>query len=303
MKKFPSINYPKVAQGMNDEELIVQEKIDGANFRFTVTEDEEILAGSRNVVFKENGEPQDIDNITKQFRHAVRYVQRVVELFEPKYTVYGEAMHKHSIDYDAWTGKHPNQSDSVANVVVFDVWDESAREWLTPSEVKNFCEKHNLRFVGIEDRVESVDDVSIPQSQFRKRNPDAESEFDRRGLAEGVVVKAPETGGRAKIVHDSFKEKKKQDGGSDVHKFVEMFVTEARIEKQAHKLVDEGSYEHLQMEMMRDLPQAVIEDILSEEGWVIMQDEHDIVLDGDSKGKIRSDTSSKCATVLRQMLL
>lgn len=78
-----------------------------------------------------------------------------------------------------------------------------------------------------------------------------------------------------------------------------MYVTTARIEKIAHKLVGRGVFDELQMEM---LPAKVIEDVLSEEGWSIICDENGVVLDEDTKGEIRSETSQKCARTLQSML-
>ena len=72
MKKYPKIKYPthEKTDGLLTEgdEIVIQEKVDGANFRYTVDEDGEITFGSRNCV-----------NPDEQFEHAEEYVERTSE--------------------------------------------------------------------------------------------------------------------------------------------------------------------------------------------------------------------------------
>ena len=83
-----------------------------------------------------------------------------------------------------------------------------------------------------------------------------------------------------------------------------MFVTEARIMKEAHKLVDEGEYDSLRMEMMEDLPRRVLQDIMEEEGWNLLRDEHNFKCEFDEhfKSSVRSKASRMCARTLKEEL-
>lgn len=311
MRKFPSINYPESVNNLKrgDGKLIVQEKLDGANFRFTPTENGTIF-GSRNVEFKEGDEPLPLEEVNKSFRHGVKYVNKHGELSK-KYndlTFYGECLHRHTVDYDIYEedGKPDPEYKQPPNVVIFDIRKDG--EWIEPEKVREICNEVNLPFVGIVDEIElpvrGKPDIDIPQSQFREPDENAENEFDRKGLAEGVVVKNTANGKRGKIVHESFKEKKSSSNSSNntQHKFVDMYITEARIKKQAHKLVDEGKYDSLKMDMMEELPKEVIKDAMEEEGWSIICDRNNIIIDEKSKDKIRSQSSKKCAKVLKEML-
>lgn len=278
MRKFPSINYPKRVDSIKEgAEVVVQEKLDGANGRFTVTEDDEVLFGSRNVVFKENGEPQSIDRVNKQFGHAVKYVEQNLNIdainnIDGDVTVYGECMHRHSVDYDAWNGKHPVVESDTPNFVVFDIFTDDG--FVEPDKMRRLADEIGLEPVPRVDEFESLDfdEVEVPKSKFRDENPDAELDFNKKGLAEGVVIKNVETGERAKYVHPSFSEVKGSSnsndnelkGSEDNHYFVEKYITKARVEKNAYKLIDKQLHDEIEMSMMRHLKDAVYEDAVDE---------------------------------------
>lgn len=288
LKKYPKVKTPEDVEGIVTDEpftYYIQEKIDGANARFTITDNHRVLFGSRNVEFKEHGRPQFTDEMNKQFRHAYKYVSNNVdrEAFketEETYgsvTVFGESLHKHSIDYDAWEGKHPDVDSDTPNFLAFDIYTEQVG-WLNPERVAKVCEDIGLETVPVIGKIKwkdlDLENIQIPQSEYRTEHPDGQNEFDRKGLAEGVVIKNMQNQSRAKVVHEQFKETKnpsssKSNNGSnndeeEIHEFAEKYVTKARVEKIAHKLIDKEKYESLQMSMMEDLKDDVYQDAINE---------------------------------------
>lgn len=331
MKKFPkikSLSDPEVEVFVNnDDVLYILEKLDGANFRWTPHAENQILAGSRNVEFKQDDEPLPLDETNKQFRHTIEYLQQTIDFellneISDEYgslVFFGESMHTHTIDYEVWDGKHPNIDSSTPNYVGFDIWSEDNSEWLPHSTVKDIHEELGLQTVPVlfKTTVDEVADeeLQIPNSTFRTPNPDAEEEFNKDGLAEGIVVKNDTLGTRAKKVSDYMREVQQHGPTKDeetleelkhrkrnAKQFVTTFMTEQRVLKHAHKLVDEGPYDELEMAMMKDLPRVVLTDIFTEEGWNILNNEYDIELTEDSKEAIRQLASDKCARILKQEL-
>lgn len=303
MRKYPSIRYPEedetdgvFAKG----DIVVQEKIDGANFRFTLernldeqyhTDDREIVFGSRNVVFKN----QKDEN--KQFKRVIDHVRETVEPsrmrgLEAKFgnglVFYGEALTPHTLEYD-WEEAPPFTG--------FDVWCEKDSRWLNHEQWSLCFDTLNLAQAPVIDVV-SADDwddyvTTVPESEFGNVQ------------AEGLTFKNYDTQTFAKYVRADFKEKnKKTFGGPTSHeasgaeKLSYQYVTNARIKKNAHKLVDEGQWDSLQMQMMEDLPTRVIEDMAEEEAANIFMSENFEV----DIGEFRSTTSSRCASVLKKMI-
>ena len=105
--------------------LIIQEKIDGANFRFMITENEDLIFGTRNKVIH-----NETEQSIKSFQRAIQYVRLMVG----KYILAGkdlskfyrkiffaEGCWKHSLGYD-W--------DNMPIILGFDIWDIEAEEFL-----------------------------------------------------------------------------------------------------------------------------------------------------------------------------
>lgn len=309
MKKFPSIKYPndEETDGLLNGDVVVTEKLDGANFRFTFDESGNIVCGSRNVKFTEDGEPLPLEEINAAFRHAVEYLRETIpdvvlgnDLLS-SYTYYGEAMHLHSLQYEDIDYETPSSGSAypggdTPNVVLFDAMRDG--EWLDWDHVEDVAEELNLETTSVLDRGDPEDlDFEVPE----------ESMFG--GPPEGIVVRRVDGSVRAKKVTEDFKEtnattfndpsKAQTDAGS----FVAAYVTDARIEKVAHKLVDEGEYDQLEMPMMEDLPREVLVDAMSENGWdLLTSGGFEGQWDDDFKGEVRSKTSKKCARVLKQEL-
>ena len=317
MKRYPKIRYPgeKETQGLLvDGTVYAQEKLDGGNARFTLeknldeqfhTEDRDIAFGTRNNVYKNQKDE------TKQFADCLQFVRDSVNLelfrwYDDSYggiVIFGEYMEPHTIqdyNWDKWKG----------TFVGYDVWSIGSQEFLHPT-----------------DAVDLIEDIGLPTSPILSEIPveewnDGKTAFHTKGewpeddswcpessfgptLAEGIVLKNPDTEVYAKLIRDSFKEKNEKTFGkpkkyqeSGAEKLSYQYITNARIKKSAHKLIDEGEYDSLKMEMMKDLPTHVIRDMAEEEGGnIFMEENYDVDL-----GEFRSITSGRCSNVLKQMI-
>lgn len=308
MKKFPKIRYPgdEETDGLLNDDVVVTEKLDGANFRFTFDENGNVVCGSRNVKFTEDGEPLPLEEINSAFRHAIEYLREVTPDEIPESvkgtTFYGEAMHLHSLEYEDIDYEKPSSGPAypggdTPNVVIFDARHNS--DWLNWYDVVVASDILNLELTRV------IDHGDPDECSFEVP---AESVFG--GPPEGIVVRRIDGDVRAKKVTEDFKEQSAttfndpSKAQSDAAEFVAMFVTDARIEKSAHKLVDEGEYDQLEMPMMEDLPLRVIRDVVDEEGYNLFMDEYgfEAEFDSDFKYEVRSKVSDRCARRLRGML-
>jgi len=293
MKKYPSLRYPGEQETVglfSEGTVLIQEKLDGANFRFK-RDGDELVFGSR----RTEGEGMNKD----QFEDPIEFVRErvdeagllyVEEMFGQPVVYFGEAMMPHTLSYE-WA--------DTPGLVGFDVWLTEDEEFAEPRQAKKAFGKIDVPFAPILDVIEASEwdeyDFEVPQSAYGDVQ------------AEGVVFKNPDTETYGKYVREDFKEKNKQKFGasskkelSDTQLLAEEYVPPARVRSVAHKLVDEGDTEwtELKMEMMRDLPEAVIRDMADEEaGNIFMEESKEIDI-----GDFRSEVSSRCAAVLRQMI-
>ena len=309
MRKYPSIRYPNEEESdgvFATGDVVIQEKADGGNFRFTHERnlDEEYHTDSRDIVFgSRNVEYKNLRDESKQFERPMEYVREIVDEqrlldvqdeFGGALTFFGEAMVPHTLEYD-W--------ENAPGFVGFDIWHEDDGYWLSHTEMERAFEELGLSTVPVIDIVsaEAWDeyDVEVPESAYGSVE------------AEGLTFKNYETQTFSKFVRDDFKEKNKKTFGSSknqqasgAEKLSYQRITNARIEKQIHKMIDEGPWDSLKMEMMQPtdnhegLPQAVIRDMAEEEGVDIFLNERFEV----DIGEFRSITASRCAAVLKQMV-
>lgn len=308
MKKYPKWKYPNHEDSdgvFADGEIVIEEKLDGASFRFMLQkhldekyhdDDRDIVFGSRNIQYK------NAKDESNQFEDTMQYIRAIVnsdaiENIEESYgplTFFGESMENpHTISYD-W--------ENTPLFIGFDIWSHDAGSFLTRSTVESIYSDIGLDVVPLITTVtaDTWDDYDFecPESEY----------YD--GLAEGVMFKNHATEVYAKFVREDFKEKNKEAFGqkptepSGADRLSYSYITNARIEKNAYKMIDEGPWESLQMEMMAPkddypgLPQKVIRDMVDEEGYAIFMDESWEV----DLGEFRSSVSSRCATVLRRMI-
>lgn len=292
MKKYPKIKrlgHPETEGILAGERpLFIMEKVDGANFRFTIDEENDrILFGSRNCAFKNE------EDTANSFRHAVDSVRNSTGVDDiksvvreggvissdhksEKLTFFGEAMHKHTIQYSDVHGKEIGWK-GVPSFIGFGVWCSKHDSFLTTGTAKEMYEELGLPFTNIIGRVNPGDFMEEYGTDFV---PDSEY-YD--GKAEGVVISNPDNGLQAKLVSEEFAEKHGSVNsgadeagmdGYDTAEVVQTYCTESRIRKHIHKLQDEGH--DLGRPMMSELPIRVTKDIIEEEahefassGWVV----------------------------------
>lgn len=259
MKKYPKIKYLGSAEtkGIFDKlsnEVVVQEKIDGANFRFMI-KDGNLTFGSRNVAQVEN---KNYD----QFANTIEYLEESID--EPKIDrdlVYvGEATQKHTLEYD-W--------EEIPQFLGFDVLHKDSGLPLSWGIAKEKFDKIGLDFVPI-----------LWRGEVRKwKNKDMQTFLDsseyRDGKPEGIVIKNYERLNNfdkplfAKVKIEEFREKAKAKFGDNKAKrtntayAVEKYLTESRIRKIILKMTEEEGKE-LARPLMEDLIYRVAEDILDE---------------------------------------
>lgn len=317
MKKYSKIK--RVGHDQNqgmfadkEDKLIIKEKLDGANFRFTVNEDNEFVFGSRNVEYKIDGEPDYTENVDGRFKDAINYVrhhvaatQLVHEIGHKEFTVFGENMVKHSLDYEYETNPPPQ-------VICFDIYDHKKEEYLSKEIAYEIFDEVGLEPAPIAEELTvdefrdyhgSEDSYTIPKSEYRD------------GKGEGVVIINTEMeennrsgfNTRAKLVTDEFAEKHKKATGAnqskeavnDHEKLVSKYCTDGRIRKHIEKMRDHGR--ELGMELMANqdgvdgLPIRVSKDIVEEEYDDIVTSNWTI----DFK-RFRSLVADRCVYVLRQ---
>jgi hypothetical protein len=280
--------------------LVVQEKVDGASFRISWDEDEErIVFGSRNV---EYWNEKDTD---KAFEHAIEYVRDNIDteylaelndLYD-SITIFGEAMHAHTLDYgqSEQDGEAQVWAD-VPNVLAFDVWTRSDG-FLDWHEAGPIIEELGLESVPIV-YAGLAEDYDVPTE-----DEDFESSAYRDGLPEGLVLRNEVTGQTAKIRTSRFKEKHDTQSvsnpddyePSDGQMLARQYTTEARVLKMIHKYEDRG--ETIEMSVMNSLWRDVFDDIIEEEYDTIFLGNHTI----DTK-EFRSEVASITADVLQTYL-
>jgi chorismate mutase len=294
-KKFPKIK--RIGDDENSGilesgQLVIQEKMDGANFRFTYDpEDERLVFGSRNV---EYWNEKDID---KNFTHAVDFVRDNIDLHALRHiderhsmTFFGEAMHAHTLDY-RW--------EEVPSFLGFAIWDEYDELFLPWSSTEKIFDGIGLptvpvRYTGWADRMPEA--YEFPEPEI------GDSEY-RDGVPEGIVIWNQETNQIAKYRTEQFKERHGSQSVSNPDDYepddsvvlARQYTTEARVLKMIHKYRDRGR--DIEMAMMEDLWRDIFDDIIEEEYDEIFLGNHVI----DTK-KFRSEVASITADVLQQYL-
>lgn len=295
------IKYPKIKR-LGDSEnrgiltnrnvVIVQEKIDGANFRFML-KNGRLVFGSRNQFLG----LEETNTFNKQFQRCIDYIKRTVDksalqkLSNEKGSLifFGEDCIKHTINYD-W--------DRIPPFLGFDVYSFKKKTFFPFSSVDTMFYNIGLPTVPL---ILITDEKKDIQKLVKGINELKSEYYD--GYAEGIVIKNYKRQLFAKVKHKDFAEKNREVFGytkkhakDDSEKFIAMYGTNARIEKMIFTFIDLGK--KLDMKLMQLLPRQVYRDIFTEEymdiaftNWVL-----------DLK-KIRKILAHRCAIVLNQMII
>lgn len=274
------------------DNIIVQEKIDGANFSIKYDEESNsIKAFSRKRML-------DLGN---NLRGAWEWSQRlnenlVQEVLGNTLILFGEWLVAHTIVYP---------DDKYQNAFFYDVWDRETEKYLTQDKVKDIVERLGLYYVPV---FYEGGFISWEHLKWFVGKTDLGGES-----GEGIVVKNmtrlndPNTmlPFYTKIVADKFAEKKsikKFDEGklerrAKLQSIVESVVTEGRVRKLVHKMVDEGVIpenwdEHNMGDIAKNIGREVYYDCVKEEPETVEQI-------GDLFGKLANETAMK---IVRSML-
>lgn len=338
MHKYPKVR--RIGHSSTDglfasdsHRLIITEKFDGNNFRFSLDENGKIQFGSRNTKLG-----SDLDEIGGMFENVAQYIVDTVdpddlrELEErwdqatsasvDSFTYFGENAVQHTISEYDW--------EEVPQFQLFDVWiqyedgDGEWCQWFIEDERKEAWEEEDLildddgldyftveaiaDYLGIETAPvvftttvgefleNDLDEYEVPTSVYREDD----------GPAEGIVLRNPTTGVKAKYISDEFAERHKSskqgemvDPENDNHMLISKHVTERRIEKNVQKLLEEPQYDYdaVEMEMMQDLHEMVWVDVWAEDYEEIIFENWTLDLD-----RAHNKAASKCAQYLQDLM-
>lgn len=303
LSKYPkiyTIGKEEIQDLLKDESahIVIEEKIDGANFRFMVNpEDGTLLFGSRT---KELA--SDTDEAGGNWKRCIEYLKKIHETtpFEKGYAYYGECCTRHSMDYN-W--------DQIPPFLLFDIMDLSTGKFVQQTS-KVFMISGKLSTVPFiwggtvkefygwmyNNGTKFEDDSIVPKSKYASL-----SAKDQK--AEGIVIKDYNRQIFGKYVRAAFKELNKEVFGegkahfadTDDERIVAAFCTNARIDKIIFKLIDEGH--KLDMPLMEHLPRRVIDDIMEENWKEISWSSWSI-----NFKSVRKKITSRCLAVLKQMI-
>ncbi|MCK5625057.1 hypothetical protein KAI04_04395 [Candidatus Pacearchaeota archaeon] len=272
-----------------EDDIIIEEKIDGANFRFYINEHGQIIFGSRAQELSEDKEHK----YAKNFQRCIEFISD--KLYNDKIDLslyknmifYGECCVKHSLSYD-W--------DKIPPYLGFDIRkkDESYIPFIECQDV--FLEL-GLPFVPVIKICKAKDITNINEDMV----PISKYSLNQ---AEGIVFKNYDKQIFAKFVTDKFKEKNSEAFGGtpkygvgDDAKIVLKYCTNARIDKMVFKLLDEEC--KLEMAMMKFLPNRVFDDMIEENYNEIV---HNREYKSINFQNCRKLVTKRCLNVLKQII-
>lgn len=262
MKQFPSI--PRLANAPDDlldsGHLWLLEKVDGANVRFQLQQSGLLRFGDRSRVY------DDPDDVPEPYQHAVRHVQENLDRKALRRAVgdvddvvfFGEAMHRHAIEYD-W--------ERTPSFLGFDVWSARSEAFRPPDAVEQIFERLGLDPVNAVERERRAQDFdpesyTIPESEW----------YD--GPAEGVIIRDKQSH-RAKLHHPDFREVDEPVPlDASARELAVKYGTERRFEKLANKLADRGqpvTFERLYERAFEDIVREEHKRLYHGEGTVDME--------------------------------
>src|SRR3972149_3922981 len=268
-----------------EDDIFIEEKIDGGNFRFMV-KDGKIIFGSRTQSIGD-----DQKEIGGNWKRCVEFIRNALK---GKYFTdmghlifYGECCVLHTIHYDF---------DKIPPYLGFDIYNIDKEVFINWNIAKEIFGALGLPVVPLINTCKAKDitiltDADIPKS------------FYYSGQSEGIVLKNYNKQIFGKYVTNKFKEVNKEVFGSpkkwaknDSERIVAVYCTNSRIDKLIFTLIDEGY--KLELSMMKYLPKRVIEDIYLE-NW------RDICFSNWSVNfkDVRKKTTNRCLHVLQQVIV
>lgn len=290
------IKYPKIFslgspenEEIKDEIVVIESKIDGANFRCRyILEENKLIFGSRNNELSYNAEFSNWIAI-KSYKKAF---EEYKDKFIPNVIYFSESMQKHTISYD-----------NIPNTIGYDIWDLEQNKFWDFKKAKQAFEKIGIPFINVhyEGLLKNITKKElmeyIKQSPYRKEGD------------EGIVLKCYSklnSFGRplfAKIVTDEFKEQNKKVFKFEQHiaktndsKIVDEYLNDARFIKTINYFKDND--EIISMSLIPKLFKYISDDILSENILEITQK-----YDSINFKSINKIIATKSAIMLKQYLI
>jgi hypothetical protein len=271
-----------------EDELAIEEKIDGANFRFMINNGNIVFGSHTQQITSDIGEDT---NVQKYFRRCVDFVRHQLASKDlSKYNnlvFYGECCVMHSISYN-W--------DKIPPFLGFDIY--ANERFLDVLDAKQIFSELGLDFVPIINYCKVKDFLSTPLTESI-----IPKSIFYEGQAEGIVVKNYSKQIFAKFVSTKFKEVNKNAFGiskkyaeDDDELIVAKFCTNPRIDKQIFKMLEEGI--KLELPMMKYLPNRVFTDMI-EEHW------RDICFENYTLNfrNVKRIITHRCLAVLKQIIV
>jgi len=255
------IKYPKIftlgspeTEGILNEVIVCQSKIDGANFRCRfIPEEEKLIFGSRSQILS-NANP----NEWKAIRSYLKSFELSRDKFLPNVIYFSESMQKHTLFYE-----------SVPDTIGYDVFDIERQEFYNWKAAKEAFENIGIPFINIHFEKHGKDVTIEELKGLIKKSP------YREAGDEGIVLKCynkKNIFGRplfAKIVDELFKEENKRIFKTEIpststneFEVIDRYLTEARFQKAITQLSERG--ESIDMSLMPKLFKYLGDDILSE---------------------------------------
>lgn len=244
-----------------DDDIVIQEKLDGANASFRYDEETgKLVAFSRR-------QPLDSENNLRGFYKYVQSLNADEYKDIPNYIVFGEWAISHTVKY---------RNDVMNKWYVFDIYDVKDENYLSQSDVKEFAKKHGLNYIH------TFYEGKFPGWDYVKSYV-GKSVYGEIG--EGVVIKNQSKlrcsdskyPSILKLVIENLCEvaKKNKVDKNKMHILNEakeqaaQIVTKRRIEKIAYKLRDDGIDISDGNHLMKIMPKFVYEDCIKEEHEIV----------------------------------
>ena len=250
----------------------ITEKWDGSNasVRYDI-ETGKLVAFSRKQTL-------DYDKTLNGFWNYVQTLNPNDYKSTPDYVIFGEWGCKNHIKYD---------QESYGKWYVYDIYDVEREQYLSQTEVKKFAKEHNLTYIHV---LYEGEFISWNHCKIFCNSP-AYGE-----MQEGIVIKNQTKLNNPdyrnpfvlKIVNDSYSEINKSNhirkiedpqklqAKAYAQEIVDTIVTKRRVEKEIHKMIDEGILpDKIEPKDMRivaqNLPKRIYEDCMKEEREMVIE--------------------------------
>jgi hypothetical protein len=251
-------------EGIEVGETYVFPKLDGTNGSVWLSDDGEVVAGSRNRDLSKGDDNAGFFDWVKQQSNIAQYL-----LKNPDHILFGEWLVPHSLK--------TYREDAWRNFYVFDVWRNG--QYLHYDDYRDGLERHDISFLPPIAVVKNGNEISyqkcLDKNVFLIR--------DGEGVGEGIVIKNYDFQNQygrtvwAKIVTNAFKEKHHAAMGAPLvgqqiieEKIIEKFVTAHLVQKVHAKIVNEcGGWSS---KYIPRLLSTVWHDLISEEIWQIIKE-------------------------------